>query len=105
MAWKPKFTLMKRQVRDTSRLVLSRMRLKKGVEDELERLEKEGIISPVEFSEWAAPIVPVVKTNGDVRICIKDCFNTIVYHSEFHPLLESSNELSKTCCRASNMLS
>ena len=43
--------------------------LKKGVEDELERLEKEGIISPVEFSEWAAPIVPVMKTNGDVRIC------------------------------------
>jgi hypothetical protein len=35
--------------------------LKKGVEDELERLEKEGIISPVEFSEWAAPIVPVMK--------------------------------------------
>ena len=43
--------------------------LKKGVEDELERLGKEGIISPVEFSEWAAPIVPVMKTNGDVRIC------------------------------------
>ena len=43
--------------------------LKKGVEDELERLEKEGIISPVEFSEWAAPIVPVVKSNGEVRIC------------------------------------
>ena len=43
--------------------------LKKGVEDELERLEKEGIISPVEFSKWAAPIVPVMKTNGDVRIC------------------------------------
>ena len=43
--------------------------LKKGVEDELERLEKEGIISPVDFSEWAAPIVPVVKTNGTARIC------------------------------------
>ena len=43
--------------------------LKKGVEDELERLEKGGIISPVDFSEWAAPIVPVVKTDGTVRIC------------------------------------
>ena len=43
--------------------------LKKRVEDELERLEKEGIVSQVEFSEWAAPIVPVVKANGAVRIC------------------------------------
>ena len=33
------------------------------------RLEKEGIISPVKFSKWAAPIVPVVKKNGTVRIC------------------------------------
>ena len=32
--------------------------LKSKVEDELERLQKEGIISPVEFSEWAAPIFP-----------------------------------------------
>ena len=43
--------------------------LKKNVEFELERLEREGIISPVEFSEWAAPIVPVMKPNGAVRIC------------------------------------
>ena len=39
------------------------------MELELEWLEREGIISQVEFSEWAAPIVPVVKTNGAVRIC------------------------------------
>ena len=43
--------------------------LMKAGEDKLERLEKEGIISPVDFSEWAAPIVPVVKTDGTVRIC------------------------------------
>lgn len=43
--------------------------LKTNVELELERLEREGIISPVEFSEWAAPIVPVAKPNGTVRIC------------------------------------
>ncbi len=35
--------------------------LKAKVEQELDRLESEGIISPVEFTEWAAPIVPVVK--------------------------------------------
>ncbi|KAK3747889.1 hypothetical protein QZH41_001353 [Actinostola sp. cb2023] len=43
--------------------------LKTKVEQELERLQGEGIISPVEFSEWAAPIVPVVNSNGLVRIC------------------------------------
>ena len=39
------------------------------LEQELERLEREGIISPVQFSEWAAPIVPVVKSDGSVRVC------------------------------------
>ena len=39
------------------------------MEAELERLEKEGIISPVQFSPWAAPTVPVVKQNCNVRIC------------------------------------
>ena len=43
--------------------------LRDMVETELLRLEKEGIISPVKFSKWAAPIVPVVKKNGTVRIC------------------------------------
>jgi len=43
--------------------------LKAKVEMELDRLQSEGIISPVEFTEWAAPIVPVVKRNGSVRIC------------------------------------
>ena len=43
--------------------------MKRNLEFELERLEREGTISPVEFSEWAAPIVPVRKPNGAVRIC------------------------------------
>ena len=36
---------------------------------EQDRLERDGIIQHVEFSEWAAPIIPVVKTNGSIRIC------------------------------------
>ena len=31
------------------------------VEQELDRLQKKGIIKPVKFSDWAAPIVPVLK--------------------------------------------
>lgn len=43
--------------------------LQAGVEEELERLQKQSIIEPVQFSDWAAPIVPVVKSDGKVRIC------------------------------------
>ena len=39
------------------------------MEAELTRLEKDGILSKVEYSEWATPIVPVVKRNGSVRVC------------------------------------
>jgi hypothetical protein len=39
------------------------------VEKELERLEQQGVIKPVQFSDWAAPIVPVLKKDGSVRIC------------------------------------
>ena len=43
--------------------------LRTKVEQELDRLEKSGIIEPVQFSEWAAPIVPVVKRDGAIRVC------------------------------------
>ena len=43
--------------------------LRPKVEAELTRLEKDGILPKVEYSEWATPIVPVVKRNGSVRVC------------------------------------
>ena len=43
--------------------------LRPRVEAELTRLEEDGILSKVEYSEWATPIVPVVKRNGSVRVC------------------------------------
>ena len=43
--------------------------LRTKVEQELDRLEKFGIIELVQFSEWAAPIVPVVKRDGAIRVC------------------------------------
>ena len=39
------------------------------VKEELNKLESEGAIVPVQHSEWAAPIVPVLKSNGMVKIC------------------------------------
>ncbi|KAG8171902.1 hypothetical protein JTE90_015263, partial [Oedothorax gibbosus] len=43
--------------------------LKDRVEFEIDRLEKEGIIERVETSEWATPVVPVVKGDGSIRLC------------------------------------
>ena len=43
--------------------------MREKVEQELDRLHQQGIIEPVQFSDWAAPIVPVLKQNGSVRIC------------------------------------
>ncbi|GBO02097.1 hypothetical protein AVEN_229314-1 [Araneus ventricosus] len=43
--------------------------LKGRVENEIDRLEKEGIIEKVEHSEWATPVVPVVKPDGSIRLC------------------------------------
>ena len=43
--------------------------LKGKIEKELDRLVKQGVIEPISFSEWAAPIVPVLKKDGTVRIC------------------------------------
>ena len=34
--------------------------LRSRVEQELNHLEKSGIIESIQFSDWAAPIVPVV---------------------------------------------
>ena len=36
---------------------------------ELDRLEPSAVFPKVEYSEWAAPVVPDVKTGGNVRIC------------------------------------
>ena len=42
--------------------------LKNKVEAELTRLQESGVISPVQFSDWAAPTVPVVKQDENIRI-------------------------------------
>ena len=39
------------------------------IDEELERLYKEGIIYPITHSPWAATVVPVLKLNRKIRLC------------------------------------
>ena len=44
--------------------------MKEKVEDELRKLQDQGVIEPVKYSRWAAPIVPVLKhDHKSIRIC------------------------------------
>ncbi|XP_031330866.1 uncharacterized protein K02A2.6-like [Photinus pyralis] len=39
------------------------------IEDELDRLQQQGVIEPVTHPRWATPIVPVVKASNEIRLC------------------------------------
>ena len=53
---------------------------------ELERLRKADVIEPVHYSDWAAPIVPVLKNDGSIRICgdFKQTINTPPFQTSTH---------------------
>ena len=61
--------------------------LKHKVENELNRLEEEGIIQKVQSAEWAAPIVPIMKEDGTIRVCgdYKVTANQAIF-VESHPI-------------------
>lgn len=44
-------------------------KLKEKVEEEIENMVQAGILEKKESSKWATPIVPVLKKNGQIRIC------------------------------------
>ncbi|XP_061729321.1 uncharacterized protein K02A2.6-like [Cydia pomonella] len=43
--------------------------LKDKVDSEIKRLVRLGILEQIEYSDYASPIVPVLKRDGSVRIC------------------------------------
>lgn len=43
--------------------------LRAKVDEEIDRLEKQGIITKIDHSEWGTPVVPIVKPNGSIRLC------------------------------------
>ena len=43
--------------------------MKEKIEKELDRLTSLGNLEPIQFSEWASPIVPVLKSDRSVKIC------------------------------------
>ena len=43
--------------------------LRDKIEDELNRLVANDVIEKVDTSEWATPIVPVLKSDKSIRIC------------------------------------
>ncbi|XP_041453560.1 uncharacterized protein K02A2.6-like [Lytechinus variegatus] len=43
--------------------------LRPAVEEELKRMQEDDIIYPVDYSEWATPLVCIPKADGRVRLC------------------------------------
>lgn len=66
------------------------------VDDEVHRLQDEGIISPVNYTYWAVPIVVLTKTDGRIRLCAD--FSTGLNHAiDLHqyPLSHPNDIFSK----------
>ena len=88
------------QVREDAQPILLKARpvpyaLKEKVEQELQRLEEEGIIYKVSQSDWAAPLVSVPKKDGTLRVCgdykmtVNQCANV-----DQHPLPNAEDLLA-----------
>ena len=43
--------------------------MRSKVEEELDRLLAEGIVEPVEYADWVAPVVAVLKS-GHKNVCL-----------------------------------
>ena len=43
--------------------------LKERVEKEIDNMVADGVLKPIPYSEWATPVVPIIKKNGNIRLC------------------------------------
>ena len=59
--------------------------LRQKVIEEMDRLESEGIIEPVQFLEWATPCVPVIKSDKSILLCgdYSKMANTALKHEPY----------------------
>jgi hypothetical protein len=70
--------------------------LRSAVDAELRRMQDEGVIYPVDYSEWATPLVCVPKSDGTVRLCgdYKVTVNQVL-HTDQHPIPTPEEVLAK----------
>ncbi|UYV79891.1 hypothetical protein LAZ67_18000994, partial [Cordylochernes scorpioides] len=61
--------------------------IKEKIDKELDRLEKSQIIEKVNASDWSTPLVTVIKSNGELRLCgdFKNNLNNCI-EDEKYPL-------------------
>ncbi|KAL7289527.1 hypothetical protein TKK_0016502 [Trichogramma kaykai] len=57
---------------------------KSKVEKELQLLEEQGIIEKVDTSNWGTPLVPVLKPDGNIRVCASYNLTVNKYLDEYH---------------------
>ena len=63
------------------------------INEELDRLEKAGILSKTDFSEWAAPAVYVRKKSYQIRVCTDFSTGLNQALKDHHYPLPSSEEI------------
>lgn len=69
--------------------------LRKTVEEELCRMQKDGIIQPIEEpTDWCSPMTCVYKPNGKVRICVDLTMLNKSVKREWHPIPSVEHTLS-----------
>ena len=63
------------------------------IDKELERLTQCGVLSKVNYSDWAAPVVYVKKKSGEIRVCADFCTGLNSAIEDHHYPLPSPEEL------------